>query len=78
MDRFGHRVAGVATHVLHHKGQLALVEQFQGIAGPQQWADVVVAGVIDMGAVIHASIVMRTDIGCAGGWPRCLRTANNT
>ena len=48
MDRAGHLVAGRADDVIGLERQLALVEQFQGRAGPADRADAVVACVVDV------------------------------
>src|SRR5690606_21997341 len=54
-DRLGHRVAVMAGHVLHREGQLALVEQFQRLPGPQDRADMVVTVEVEGG--IHRRIL---------------------
>ena len=60
MDGHGNLVTVAATQVLDLEWQLALVQQFQRIPGPQDRADMVVAFVIEVGR--H---------GCSLTAPRC-------
>ncbi|MNT09080.1 hypothetical protein D3C72_1438480 [compost metagenome] len=57
VDGGGHLITVMAGHMLDHERQLALVKQLQGIAGPQDRADVVVAGVVEVGGSVHGPIV---------------------